>query len=59
MRGRARFLGFVHERTYRPGGFATTTQFIANPHLFADAAHARAPIATWPRQPAHLINSAD
>jgi hypothetical protein len=59
VRERVHFLGFVGERTYRPGEFATATQFIANPHRFADAAAARAAIATWPLQPAHLINRAD
>lgn len=59
MRGRVHFLGFVHERTFRAGEFATATQFIANPHLFADAAAARSAIATWPLQPARLINRAD
>jgi hypothetical protein len=59
MRERVHFLGFVHERTFRPREFAAATQFIANPHLFANAAAARSAIATWPLQPAHLINGAD
>ena len=58
-RERVHFLGFVHERTFRPGEFPTVTQFIANPRLFADAAAARAAIATWPLYPAHLINGGD
>lgn len=56
---RVHFLGFVCERAYKPGEFAAATQFIANPQLFADADAARAAIATWPLQPAHLINGAD
>lgn len=59
MRERVHFLGFVNERIYGPGKFATATQFIANPHLFADAEAARTAIATWPLQPVCLINSAD
>ena len=59
MRERVHFLGFVRERAFKPGEFATVTQFIADPHLFASAAAARSAIATWPLQPAHLINGAD
>jgi len=56
---RVHFLGFVSERAYKPGEFAAATQFIANPQLFADADAARAAMATWSPQPAHLINGAD
>ena len=59
VRERVHFLGFVRERVYGPGEFAAATQFIANPHLFADAPAARAAIATWPLQPTHLINGGD
>jgi hypothetical protein len=58
-RARVHFLGFIRERSFRPGEFAEATQFIANPNLFADAAQARAAIATWPFQPAVLINGGD
>jgi len=58
-RARVHFLGFLDERTYRPGEFAAVTQFVANPNLFANAAEARTAIATWPLQPARLINGRD
>ena len=59
VRERVHFLGFVRERVYGPGEFAAATQFIANPHLFADASAARAAMAAWPLQPTHLINGGD
>jgi hypothetical protein len=59
VRQRVHFLGFVNERAYRPGKFAVATQFIANPHLFADAPAARAAMAAWPLQPTDLINGGD
>jgi len=59
VRERVHFLGFVCERVYGHGEFAAATQFIANPHLFADAPAARAAMATWPLQPTHLINGGD
>jgi len=59
VRERIHFLGFVRETAYKPGEFAAATQFIANPQLFADGAAARAAMAVWPLQPAHLINGAD
>ena len=55
-RDRVHFLGFVCESAYKPGAFAAATQFIANPQLFADGAAARTALATWPLQPAHLVN---
>jgi hypothetical protein len=58
-RDRVHFLGFVCESAYEPGEFAAATQFIANPGLFADGAAVRAAMATWPLQPAHLVNGAD
>jgi hypothetical protein len=58
-RARVHFLGFVHERAYRAGEFAGATQFIANPSLFAGVPEARAAIATWPLQPATLLNGRD
>lgn len=58
-RARVHFLGFIHERTYAPGELVGVTQFVANPNLFADAPQARAAIATWPLQPATLINGGD
>jgi hypothetical protein len=59
VRERVQFLGFVGERVYGPGEFAAATQFIANPHLFANAPAARAAMAAWPLQPTHLINGGD
>jgi hypothetical protein len=56
-RDRVHFLGFVNETTYEPGGFAAATQFIANPHLFANVEAMRTAIATWPLRPAHVINN--
>jgi hypothetical protein len=56
VRQRVHFLGFVRESAYTAGEFAAATQFIANPELFADGAAARAAIATWPLQPARLVN---
>ena len=58
-RQRVHFLGFVRERSYTTGEFAGATQFIANPHLFADAAALRVAIATWPLQPAVVLNGGD
>ena len=49
----------VRERVYGPGELAAATQFIANPHLFADATAVRAAMAAWPLQPTHLINGGD
>jgi hypothetical protein len=56
-RQRVHFLGFVNETAYEAGGFCAATQFIANPHLFADAEAMRGAITTWPLQPAHVINN--
>lgn len=58
-RQRVHFLGFVRERSYKAGEFAGATQFIANPHRFPDAAAVRAAIATWPLQPAIVLNGGD
>jgi hypothetical protein len=58
-RDRVHFLGFTNERTYKLGELPYVTQFIANPHLFPDAAAVRAAIATWPLQPATVLNDAD
>jgi hypothetical protein len=56
FRERVHFLGFVQERTHRAGEFAAVTQFIANPHLFRDAAEVNAAMADWPLQPVHILN---
>lgn len=53
---RVHFLGFVRETEFKDGAFAAGTQFIANPYLFAGTEDARAAIATWPLQPAILLN---
>jgi hypothetical protein len=55
-RARVHFIGFVRERTFESGEFASATQFVANPHLFKDAAAVKAAIETWPLQPAHVLN---
>ena len=57
-RQQVHFIGFVRERTFQPGEFATVTQFVANPNLFKDAASVKAAINTWPLQPAQVLNSA-
>jgi hypothetical protein len=56
FRERVHFLGFVQERTYELGDFGTATQFIANPHLFRNAAEVNAAMADWPLQPVHILN---
>ncbi|MCR6736618.1 MAG: hypothetical protein NVV83_22155 [Afipia sp.] len=56
-RERVHFLGFVRERFYQPGEFASVTQFIANPHLFANAQQVREALATWPLQPTRTLNA--
>ena len=40
------------------GEFGGVTQFIANPNLFTEAAAVHAAIATWPLQPARVLNGA-
>ena len=57
-RERVHFLGFVCEKSYESGSFATTTQFIANPNLFQDVAEAKAAIETWPLKPVVVLNGA-
>jgi hypothetical protein len=54
-RERLHFIGFVNEKAYRPGDFASATQFVANPPLFVNANNARAILVAWPLQPAKLI----
>ncbi|MFM9850242.1 MAG: hypothetical protein ACKVP3_24180 [Hyphomicrobiaceae bacterium] len=56
-RERVHFLGFVNETAYEDGAFRAATQFIANPHLFANVQAMRDAIATWPVQPAQVINN--
>ena len=56
-RERVHFLGFVREPSYRAGTFGEATQFVANPNLFAGADEARAAIASWPLQPARILNA--
>jgi hypothetical protein len=58
-RERVHFIGFVRERSFQPGKFGTVTQFVANPHLFKNAAAVKAAIDTWPLQPAQVLNGAD
>jgi hypothetical protein len=59
FRERVHFLGFVDEKKYEPGAFAAGTQFIANPHMFKSGAEAKAALASWPLQPAVLLNGRD
>jgi hypothetical protein len=59
VRERVHFIGFFNEREFGPGSFAAATQFIANPALFANGQAAREALATWPLQPARLLNGAD
>jgi hypothetical protein len=56
-RARVHFIGFVNEKKFEPDAFASATQFIANPHLFAEGTDMHAAIATWPLQPAVLLNA--
>jgi hypothetical protein len=56
VRERVHFIGFVEERAYAPGSFAAATQFIANPHIFRDAAEVNAAMADWPLQPTTVFN---
>jgi hypothetical protein len=58
-RARVHFIGFMRERTFESGEVAAATQFVANPHLFKDAAAVKAAIETWPLQPAHVLNGGD
>jgi hypothetical protein len=55
-RERVHFIGFLRERSFQPGEFGTVTQFVANPHLFKNAAAVKTAIDTWPLQPAHVLN---
>jgi len=55
-RERVHFIGFMRERRFQPGELGTVIQFVANPHLFKDAADIKAAIDTWPLQPAPVLN---
>ena len=55
-RERVHFIGFVRERSFQPGELGTVIEFVANPHLFKDAAAVKAAIDTWPLQPAKVLN---
>ena len=56
-RQRLHFIGFVKEEQYEPGAFGSAIQFIANPHLFANAEDVQAAIATWPLKPTTVLNA--
>lgn len=59
-RERLHFLGFVGGRkhnSYKAEDLATTIDFIGNPHLFNSSEEMNAAMATWPFQPATLINN--
>src|SRR6266436_3014365 len=54
-RERVHFIGFLRERSFQPSEFGEVIQFVANPHLFKDAAAVKAASDTWPFQPAHIV----
>jgi len=59
-RERLHFLGFVGGRkhnSYKAEELGTTIDFIGNPHLFKSSEEMNAAMATWPFQPARLINN--
>jgi hypothetical protein len=56
-RERLHFLGFVHDRAYQDTKFASKIAFIGNPYLFGSSEEMNAAMATWPLQPARLINN--
>jgi len=56
-RQRLHFLGFVRDREYQEAKFGAKIEFIGNPHLFASSEEMNAAMATWPLQPARLINN--
>jgi hypothetical protein len=58
-RERVHFVGFVRERSFQPSEFGTVIQFVANPHLFKDAAAVKSAIDTWPLKPALVLNGND
>jgi hypothetical protein len=56
-RERLHFLGFVRGRNYKAEDLGTTIDFIGNPNLFSSSDEMNAAMATWPFQPARLINN--
>jgi hypothetical protein len=48
----------VRERTFQPGELGAVIQFVANPHLFKDAAAVKKAIDTWALRPAQVLNGA-
>ena len=58
-RERVHFIGFVRERSFQPNELGTVIQFVANSHLFKDAAAIKAAIDTWPLQPVQVLNGTD
>jgi hypothetical protein len=56
-RERLHFLGFVLGRDYTAEKFGTIINFIGNPYLFNSSEEMNAAMATWPLQPATLINN--
>lgn len=55
-RERVHFIGFVDEQNYEAGDFGTSTQFVANPHLFRSEEEVRDAIASWPLARARVLN---
>lgn len=51
IRERVHFLGFIREREYAEGEIRNNAYYLANPHLFASEAEARAAFNTFPLQP--------
>ncbi|MBR1129896.1 hypothetical protein [Bradyrhizobium iriomotense] len=56
-RERLHFIGFVNEQSYENGGFGSSIQFIANPHLFKSVEDARAALAGWPLGEPEILNA--
>jgi len=54
-RKRVHFIGFVEEKRDKYGDFAVTTQFVANPYLFATKEEAREAMNSWPMQPVQIL----
>jgi hypothetical protein len=56
-RDRVHLIGFVRERSFEPGELRTVIQFVANPALFKEAASLKTAMASWPLQPAVVLNA--
>jgi hypothetical protein len=59
-RERLHFLGFVGGRkhnSYKVEALGASIDFIGNPNLFKESEELKAAMASWPFQPARLINN--